>query len=137
MKSWKPAARIRTHFIFAGGIWSLVGLMLMVRGGLFLHAAQKLWLLAPSIAAGTLKSLFMLDRSARRNRDRLLQKTDGACLGGVYSVKMWLLVVLMIVMGRLLRTSGLPLPVVGTLYAAIGWALFFSSRILWRGAAGA
>lgn len=129
---FKPGARVRTHLKAAALIWSLVGVMLMVRGGLFLHTAHALPLLAVAVVIGTLKSRFMLDRAARKNRDRILAKQDGDCIGGVYSARMWGLVAAMIFLGILLRTSGLPWGLVGTIYVAIGWALLLSSRIVWQ-----
>lgn len=128
----KPGASLRTHHCLAASIWSLVGIMLMTRGGLFLHAAARVWLFVPAVAVGTCKSLFMLDKTARKNLLRLSGKEDGDCLGGVYSVPMWGLVVVMMAAGFLLRLSGLPGEWIGTLYVAIGWALFFSSRLLWQ-----
>ena len=128
----KPGASLLTHHCLAASIWSLVGIMLMIRGGIFLHGATSLWLFLPAMVVGTCKSLFMLDKAAGKNLTRLAGKEDGDCLGGVYSAKMWGLVVIMIVFGWLLRRSSLPREWVGTIYVAIGWALFFSSRVLWR-----
>ena len=127
----KPGVSLRTHHIVAAAIWSGVGLMLLMRGSSYLFEAGSQWLLVLGLAIGTCKSLFLLDKSARKNLNRLSQKNDGACLGGVYSPKMWLLIFAMIVMGKVLRSSGLPAEFIGVLYAAIGWALFFSSRLLW------
>ncbi len=129
---FKPGVSIRTHRVVAASIWSAVGIMLLVRGGLFLYGVRQLWLIVPAIALGSGKSFFMLDKAARKNLGRLNAKQDGACLGGVYSFKMWGLIVLMIVFGRMLRTSSAPRDLVGVVYAAIGWALFFSSRLLWK-----
>jgi len=42
------------------------------------------------------------------------------------------MVIMMILLGWLLRHSGLPGELIGTVYVAIGWALLFSSRVLWR-----
>lgn len=128
----KPGASLRTHHRLAASIWSLVGILLMTRGGLFLYTAGRLWLFLPAVAVGTAKSLFLLDKAARKNLLRLGGKEDGACLGGVYSLKMWGLVAVMMTAGILLRRSGLPGEWIGTLYVAIGWALFFSSRLLWQ-----
>jgi len=128
----KPGASLRTHHFLAASIWSLVGIFLMTRGGLFLHTAGSLWLFLPAVVVGTCKSIFMLDKAARKNLTRLSGKEDGDCLGGVYSAKMWALVAMMMAAGVLLRRSGLPWAVVGTIYVAIGWALFFSSRLLWQ-----
>lgn len=128
----KPGVSLKTHHIAAAVIWSSVGIMLLIRGGLFLHSVHQLWLLLPAIAIGTAKSVFMLDKAARKNLRRLANKADGACLGGVYSIKMWGLIALMIFLGWMLRTSSAPRELVGIVYAAIGWALFFSSRLLWK-----
>lgn len=128
----KPGVSARTHNIVAAFIWSAVGIMLLVRGSLFLRGVQQLWLILPAIAIGSVKSIFMLDKTARKNLRRLAAKPDGSCLGGVYSFKMWGLIALMIFFGWMLRTSSAPRELVGIVYAAIGWALFFSSRILWK-----
>jgi hypothetical protein len=68
---------------------------------------------------------------ARRSLDRILRLADGTCLGAVYSVKTWLVVVLMMVTGYALRHSTLPKSLLGFAYVAIGWALFMSSRQAW------
>lgn len=106
--------------------------MLMVRGGFFLAAGHYPWLALVAILAGTVKSRYLLDRSARKNVARILTRHEGSCLGGVYSLPVWGLVILMMVMGRFLRSSGLPPEVVGFLYIAIGWGLFYSSRLAWQ-----
>ena len=104
----------------------------MTRGYFFLQAVGRAWLFLPALGAGTCKSIYLLDKSAAKNLARLSGKLDGDCLGGVYSVKMWGLVAMMMLLGWLLRRSGLPGELIGTLYVAIGWALFLSSRLLWR-----
>ncbi|MDD5758193.1 MAG: hypothetical protein PHI06_03835 [Desulfobulbaceae bacterium] len=128
----KPGATLRTHHFLAASIWSLVGIFLMARGYFFLQTVGRAWLFLPASLAGTGKSIFLLDKSARKNLARLAEKKDGDCLGGVYSMKMWGLVALMMLSGILLRRSGLPAELIGTVYVAIGWALFFSSRLLWQ-----
>lgn len=128
----KPGASLRTHHFLAASFWSLVGIFLMTRGYFFLYAVGKTWLFLPAAVAGTCKSIFLLDKSAHKTLARLSQKFDGDCLGGVYSVKMWGLVAMMMFAGWLLRRSGLPVEFIGTFYVAIGWALFFSSRLLWQ-----
>jgi|GEM_PF-3233469 len=37
-----------------------------------------------------MKSLFLLDRSAKKSITRIIVTRYGRCLGGVYSVKTWL-----------------------------------------------
>ena len=90
-------------------------------------------LLAPLLAVvvGTVKSLLVLDRAARRNIDRVRSLPDRSCIGAVYSWRMWGLVLMMIVVGRLLRMSPVAPVLVGSLLLAVGWALLLSSRLIW------
>jgi hypothetical protein len=128
----KPGASRKTLLLLAAFIWAAVGLMLLYRGfGWLLEAKGVIWL-APAILAGTAKSFLLLDRVAGKNIVRIERFGDNYCLGGVYSLRSWGLVLGMIVFGRLLRSAGLPLILAGGLYAAIGWALFFSSRRIWQ-----
>lgn len=131
LKKYKPGASLRTHLLAAAGIWSAVGVMLMVRGLLGFSVRQHYLFALAGLAIGTIKSLLVLDRAARKNIKRLLTCREGMCLGAVYSAKMWGLIVVMIVGGRLLWAFG-PAPVAGLVYLAIGWALLLSSRVIWQ-----
>ncbi|MEK6200957.1 MAG: hypothetical protein N2A40_00845 [Desulfobulbaceae bacterium] len=104
----------------------------MFRGISWLTDVDRLWIMVPAVIAGTLKSFLILDKSARRGVHRILEMADGSCLGAVYSIKTWLLIMLMMGAGMLLRHSALPGELLGALYVAIGWALFFSSRHAWQ-----
>jgi len=90
------------------------------------------WIAIPALIAGTLKSLFILDRSAKKGVYRILELADGTCLGAVYSAKTWLLVLVMMGGGMVLRHSGLSKGLLGGIYVMIGWALFYSSRHAWQ-----
>lgn len=85
-----------------------------------------------AFVAGTLKSRLILDRTARRSIDRITRLQDGTCLGAVYSVRTWLLVLAMMTGGMVLRMSSLPRIWLGFVYVTVGWALFYSSRFGWR-----
>lgn len=113
-------------------IWTVVGLALITVGANWSYPRLPLWFLALAIAAGSLKSIFILDRTARKNLGRITKFADGTCIGAVYSIRMWLVVAFMVVMGRLLRSSSFPMEYVGLLYCTIGWALLLSSRLMWR-----
>ncbi len=128
---FKPGASVPTHLLTAAFMWSLIGFYLMVRG-YKMHGWQDILLPLLSIAVGVVKSLLVLDKSARRNIERILSFQDGTCIGGVYSWKMWGLVVCMMLFGRFLRTSGISPALVGCVYLAVGAGLFFSSRLLWQ-----
>ena len=131
MQGLKPGVAARTHFFLAAFLWAAVGLWLFSRGVGWLVTAGKVFWLLPAVLAGTIKSLLVLDRVARGNIKRIAGFSGKHCLGGVYSVRSWLLVLGMIIMGHYLRHAGLSLVLLGFFYSAIGWALFFSSRLIW------
>jgi hypothetical protein len=105
--------------------------MLMFRGISWLAASGELWIIIPAFIIGTIKSLFILDKTARKGVQRILEMADGTCLGAVYSIQTWLLVLVMMGTGMALRRSAFPRDILGGLYMTIGWALFFSSRHAW------
>ena len=84
-----------------------------------------------AIALGFLKSRFLLQHSAMRVIDRIEQRGNDRCIGGFLSWKTWVLVAAMVAFGRVLRVIPLPIPIRGTIYAAIGVGLFTASRLLW------
>lgn len=131
MRRFVPAAQVKTRILLAALLWTGIGLMLLTRGVLAVSGSgREIWL-AVAVLLGTIKSRLVLDRAVVKNMVRL-QGLDGArCIGGVYSVKTWLLVAAMIATGRLLRASPLPVWLVGLIYATVGWALFWSSRRGW------
>lgn len=128
----KPGVPRQTHLLLAALLWTVVGFVLMVRGSIWLIAGKATLFFFPAILFGTLKSLFILDKSAKKSIDRIRRLADGSCLGAVYSIKTWLLVLAMMSFGYILRHSGVSPVILGTLYITIGWALLFSSRTAWR-----
>jgi len=132
LRHLKPAAKQKTHLLSAALLWTIVGSGLLCRGSLWLVDQEKGWYILPAIVIGSLKSVLLLDRSAKKSIDRILHFDDGHCLGGVYSVQTWILVLLMMLCGYVLRNLSLSPVLIGFLYVAIGWALIFSSRLGWR-----
>jgi hypothetical protein len=128
---FKPNAPRSVHLFVAASLWSVVGLSLMSRGVVWLNGIERLWIILPALLIGTVKSLFMLDKSAKKSIDRIIATRDGRCLGGVYSIKTWLLVMVMMTAGCLMRNSSLPKEFLGLFYVSIGWGLLFSSRNAW------
>ncbi len=127
----KPGVPRQTHLFLAALLWTVIGCVLMVRGSVWLVDKGSVVSFVIAILLGTLKSLLILDKSAKKSIDRIQRLADGSCLGAVYSVKTWLLVMAMMLFGYILRHSGVPLIVLGSLYITIGWALLFSSRTAW------
>jgi len=127
----KPGVSRTVHLFAAPFLWTVIGGMLLFRGwGWFDPGWSRLLLLVAGLL-GTLKSLFILDKIARRSLERIVLFKDSTCLGAVYSWKTWLLVLLMMAAGFVLRKIIQPGPFIGTLYCAIGWSLCLSSRLGW------
>lgn len=126
-----PAAQVRTRIFVAALLWSGIGVMLLGRGVLAVSGTGREWWLAAALLLGGLKSRLVLDRVVRRNMERLRALDGARCLGGVYSAKTWLLVAAMILFGRGLRMSPLPVWITGLIYVTVGSGLFWSSRVGW------
>jgi hypothetical protein len=129
---FKPGVPQRIHLLLAALLWSCIGITLFIRGLSWTIATGKLWIVIPALMIGTIKSLFILDKTANNGIQRILKFTDGTCLGAVYSLKTWLLIILMMGTGIIVRHSSIPQELLGGAYMAIGWALCFSSRHAWR-----
>jgi hypothetical protein len=131
---FKPGVTKHTLLFMSAFLWTTIGLMLLVKGAS--RVSQLVYwpplVVIVAILAGSLKSYFILDTSARRGIDRILKFSDGTCLGAVYSFKTWILVLCMMGMGVILRKSSLPDSLLCFLYITIGWALLLSSRLAWR-----
>jgi len=128
---YKPGVSIRAHLFLAALIWSVVGFFLLTNGTVLISLGDHLWLVVVGLVLGTAKTFFILDRVALKNVKRIKEFESKVCIGSVYSWKTWLLVVAMIALGRLLRTTILPGEVVGLIYTAVGWALILASRLMW------
>jgi len=132
LKRFKPGVARRVHLGCTAGLWTGIGLFLLVRGIILLKSGEGLWLIGAGVVLGSVKSLVILDRSALKGIERIRLFADNTCLGAVYSWKTWLLVIGMMLFGITLRHLPLSPLIVGTLCVAIGWALAFSSRHAWR-----
>lgn len=127
----KPGVNQSVLFFVAPFLWSIVGIMLIIRGMHWLESEHQLILLSVALLLGTLKSFFILDKTIKKSVARIAALEDGTCLGAVYSWKSWLLVALMILVGGIVRHVYTPGNLLGTVYCAIGWALLVSSRHGW------
>jgi len=128
----KPSAPVWAHAMVAGIIWTLVGTLLVCKGiRILLFDNSHLIALALSLCAGCAKAAFVLDKAANRSVIRMLEKGDGSCIGGFFSLKTWLMIAVMMLMGRLLSASDLPDILKGVILSTIGSALIISSRIFW------
>jgi len=130
----KPGVKKQTHLLLAAILWTGVGILLLTKGAYRIVQVKDYgWIITvTALIAGTLKSLYVLDRSASRSIGRIMEFDDGTCLGAVYSIKTWLLVMVMMGTGIILRNSSLPMGLLCFIYFTIGWGLLFSSRLAWK-----
>jgi hypothetical protein len=134
LSRFKPGVNRRTHLFLSAVLWTTIGLLLFSKGVFRLSQLNDWQFLMPTAAilTGSLKAFFILDSSARRGITRILTFKNGTCLGAVYSVKTWILILCMMGMGVILRNSFLPISLLIFLYITIGWALLLSSRLAWK-----
>lgn len=131
---WKPAARARTQILLAAVLWASVGTGLAIAGVRWTLAAPGFWpavLLVAAVIFGLAKGRFVLTPTACRIASRIHHRGDGACLGGFLSWKIWLAVLVMMGLGITIRHSSFPRVPLGVLYAAVGVALLWGSRVYW------
>lgn len=138
LQQFKPAVKKKTLLVISASLWTAIGLMLFCKGVFRLTPLPeyKLVIIIAATLAAIVKSRFMLDRAAVKGIKRIQSFEDGACLGAVYSVKTWIMVLCMIGMGVILRSSSLPMTLLSFIYLTIGLALMASSRHGWRAWAG-
>jgi hypothetical protein len=135
LETYKPVASSRMQLWLAAAMWSCVGAGLFSVGTYWLlknGEAKGFVILVLAAGLGLGKGLLVLDRTALRNIDRVKSRGEDRCFGGFLSPRVWILVIGMMLLGRILRTSGLPKPMLGLIYGAVGTALLFSSRLIWR-----
>ena len=107
----KPAAAAHAHLLFAGLMWTVVGVLLAFFGARWIWQARATatpWLVAGAVLIGVVKARMVLDRVARNIIRRILARGDGRCIGGFLSIRSWGLVAGMALAGRVLRRAALP-----------------------------
>ena len=135
LETYKPVASSRMQLWLAAAMWSCVGAGLFFVGSYWLlKNVEVTGIILMFVAAGLGlgKGLLILDRTANRNIGRIKMRGEDRCFGGFLSPRIWLLVIGMMLLGRILRTIGLPKPILGLIYGAVGVGLLFSSRLIWR-----
>jgi len=135
LETYKPVASSRLQLWLAAAMLSCVGAGLFSVGTYWLlknGGARGFILLGFAAGLGFGKALLVLDQTTLRNVDRVKSRGEDRCFGGFLSLRLWILVIGMMLLGRTLRTIGLPESILGLIYAAVGIGLLFSSRLIWR-----
>ncbi len=112
----------------AGTMWWSVGTMLTVMALKWLwgYSGNVLLFAVPGFVVALVIHHFGFLRLADRNLERIAQLPARPCLFSFITWKSYLLVVVMITMGNLLRNSPIPKEYLSIVYLGIGLALFLS-----------
>ena len=128
----------------AGFVWGTAGLFLIYRGsGLYNLAAMEqntskgalIISIILGIVLGILKGMFVLSKTALRNRNRISQLVPPLSIHQVFSGPFYGFIAGMMILGFLLREFNGYLGgyvVVASIYCGIGMALIAASRVYWK-----
>ncbi|WP_156902485.1 hypothetical protein [Desulfomicrobium escambiense] len=80
---------------------------------------------------GFLKSRFVFDKVASKIVTHNDNKPERTCLGGLFSLKNWALIIVMVCFGRIIGTLPVDDLLKTGIYVMVGSGLAFSSRLMW------
>lgn len=132
-----------THLRLAFILWALVGTGLLIAGGIFLFRDRTMSELDPArgtpgivegigfviaLAVGFAKGNFVLPKIARKNVARIEQLPERSPFYMTFSLKSWILIASMMLIGTVIRLLGASYFIRGVIYVAVGFALVLGSR---------
>jgi len=126
----KPAVPKNALLLLAGLIWFCAGTILLVLAYSWLSNVERplsFIYFGVGLTAALLIHRFGFRKIAARNIKRILAKSGWQCLFSCFAWKSYILIIVMITMGKLFRSSAIPKPYLAILYTAIGAALVLSS----------
>jgi hypothetical protein len=130
IEKWKPGVPKSALLFIAGIMWITVGIMLDGLAYSWLKTERRDYALLASII-GFVCSLvihhFGFLRIVDRNLDRILPMEGKRCIFSFMPWKSYILIIIMITVGLLLRHSAIPKLYLSVLYVGIGTALILSS----------
>ncbi len=129
IEKWKPGVPKSALLLIAGIMWIMVGIMLNGLVYSWLRTERRDYALL-ALAIGFVCSLvihhFGFLRLVDRNLDRILPMEGRRCIFSFMPWKSYILIIIMIIIGFLLRHSPIPKLYLAVLYSGIGTALFLS-----------
>lgn len=129
-EKFKPGVEKHVLLLIAGLMWIAVGSMLLGFSYLWLRDAGKIriiWMTGSGIAISLLVHHFGFLRVVDNNLGRILPMQGKRCVFSFMTWKSYILVLVMVSTGILLRLSPIPRIYLSVLYIGIGAALILSS----------
>ena len=129
IRRFTPSVDKRVLVLLAGLMWCGVGVMLVRFAVTWLSplgmSGAGIYYAAGFLAAMPIHHFGFL-KIADKNLNRLLPLTEKRCLFSFMTWRSYIIVLVMVSMGIMLRHSALPKPYLSILYSGIGLALFLS-----------
>ena len=127
---FKSAVAKSVLLFFAGFIWLCVGTMLLVLAYSWLSEAPRtisFMFFGFGIVVALLVHHFGFLKIVDKNIERILPMVEKKCLFSFITWKSYMIIIVMVTMGTLLRHSTFPKQYLAILYTGIGLALILSS----------
>jgi len=127
---YKPAVARNILVFLAGFVWVCVGVMLLSLAFSWLSDtanANRTVFVAAGVVLALLIHHFGFLRIVNKNLSRILSMEGKKCLFAFIPWKSYLIILIMIAMGIMLRRSAIPKQYLAILYIGIGLALILSS----------
>lgn len=125
-----PAVSKNFLLLLAGGVWIIVGIMLIafaLTWSTIIYGAGKYAIFSAGFILALFIHHFGFLRIVDRNLERILIMKGKKCLFSFIPWKSYLIIAVMITMGKFLRNSDIPKQYLALLYFGIGLALILSS----------
>ena len=131
-RRWTPWVRRRTLARFAGGLWLLVALMLLIRAVIWIAGSAPAAAVV-SAALGVAIGVLLVPRAFRplvaKNLARWRDLPEPTCLFACFAPRSWVLVAVMVAAGITLRRSPVPRPILVVPYLGMAICLGYGG---WR-----
>jgi len=130
IKKFDPAVDKRILIALSGLIWTCVGIYLCTLAMQWLAEAtraESFLLSAAGVILAVLIYHFGFVKLANKNIKRILAKEGKVCIFGFQPWKSYLIIVIMMCLGVILRQSPMPKPYLSVIYTGFGGAMLLSS----------
>jgi uncharacterized membrane protein len=135
LKKYDPAVDKKILIFVSGVIWSIVGILLVTSAVRWLSGASAsatIWLGTAGIILALLIHCYGFSKLVQKNISRILAKEGKVCIFGFQPWKSYFIILIMISMGSVLRSSPLPKQYLSIMYTGFGGAMILSSFKYYR-----
>jgi len=130
-----PAVPRRYLFAIAGVLWTVAGVMLCIRGEVWLEAfplGTEFAMEAIGIGCAVVGYFFLFVNVVQKNIDRIARLPERACLFAFTAWHGYIMIALMILIGFTLRNSSIPMYYLSIPYTTMGGTLLIGSLRFYR-----